>query len=326
MKRQVMSIFIAAGLLCVLLSCDNTQVSENLQVTQLANVPEGFVQPLSLDESTMQRLNDLQENNDNEIYYLQTAAGQNVSDLAVKLWQNKFKIESFEETESEVGLFVKQLKNTEKEVFQVVENQPIPQEGMNEFFNYISQNMKYPEQAKKAGVEGKVFVQFVVAKDGSLEDVKTLKGIGAGCDKEALRVIESAPAWIAGTIGGKPVKTKMVLPITFKLSGNGTAENAAAEVMPEPKDGLATFMKYVQDNLNYPQEAKNAGIEGKVFVEFTVKKDGTLADIVVKKGVDRELDAEALRVMQNSPAWKPGSKEGEPVNIKMVLPISFKLS
>ena len=63
-----------------------------------------------------------------------------------------------------------------------------------------------------------------------------------------------------------------------------------------------------------------------VFVEFTVKKDGSLADILIKKGIDEALDAEALRVMQNSPAWKPGNKDGEPVNMKMVLPVTFKLS
>ena len=326
MKRQVMSIFIALELLCVLFACDSNQVAENYPVNQLKDLPEGFVQPINPDEATLQRLNDLQSDNPTaEFYYLQTSV-KDMSELSGKLWQHKLKIESFEESQDQMGLFVKKVDHIEKEIFQVVENQPEPVEGMSAFFSHIQQNLTYPAQAKEQGIEGKVFIEFVVAKDGSLEDVKAIKGIGAGCDEEALRVIKSAPAWTAGSIDGKPVKVKMVLPITFKLSGDGEAKQSAAEVMPEPKDGLATFLKYIEDNIKYPASAKDAGVEGKVFVEFTVKKDGSMADIMVKKGVTQALDAEALRVMQNSPAWKPGRKDGEPVNMKMVLPISFKLS
>ena len=253
MKRQVMSIFIALGLLCVLFACDNNQVAENYQVTQLENVPEGFVQPISLDEATLRRLNDLQQQNPTaNFYYLQTASKQNVSLLSGQLWQNELKIESFEETEDFISLFVKKIDNTDKEVFQIVEDQPEPKEGMGAFFSYIQQNLTYPAQAKEQGVEGKVYIEFVVAKDGSLEDVKAVKGIGAGCDEEALRVIKSASAWNAGSIDGKPVKVKMILPITFKLSGDGEEKQSSAEVMPEPKDGLAAFLTYIQDNLNYP--------------------------------------------------------------------------
>lgn len=327
MKREVMSIFIALGLLCVLFACDNNQVAENYQLTQLGNLPEGFVQPINLDEATLQRLNDLQQQNPaTEIYYLQTAARQDVALLSGKLWQHELKIESFEETDDQISLFVKKIDNTEKEVFQIVEVKPEPKDGMGAFFSYIQQNLTYPAQAKEQGIEGKVFIEFVVAKDGSLEDVKAVKGIGGGCDEEALRVLKSAPDWNAGSIAGKPVKVKMILPITFQLSGGNADTKEEALIMPAPENGISTFLKYIQDNLKYPETAKKAGIEGKVFVEFTVQKDGSLADIVIKKGIDEALDAEALRVMQNSPDWKPGSKDGEPVNIKMVLPVSFKLS
>ena len=326
MKRQVMIIFIALGLLCVLWACDNNRVAENYQVPRLANVPQGFVQPMTLDETTLQRMNDLQENNDDEIYYLQTAASQDVGLLAVQLWQHKLKIESFEETENQISLLVKKVYNTEKEVFQIVENQPEPKDGLAAFYSYIQQNLVYPAQAREQGVEGKVYIRFVVGKDGSLEDVMAVKGIGAGCDAEAERVTKMAPDWQAGTIADKAVKVRMILPISFKLSGDDIAENATADVMPQPIGGQATFMKYVHDNIKYPEGAKSKGLEGKVFVEFTVKKDGSLADFMLKKGVDKSLDAEALRVMRNSPAWKPGSKDGQPVNVKMILPITFKLS
>jgi protein TonB len=67
------------------------------------------------------------------------------------------------------------------------------------------------------GVEGRVFVEFVVNRDGSIVDVKFIKGIGAGCDEEAVRVVQSAPAWKPGKQRGKPVRQKMVIPIIFKL-------------------------------------------------------------------------------------------------------------
>jgi protein TonB len=67
------------------------------------------------------------------------------------------------------------------------------------------------------GVEGRVFVEFVVNRDGSIVDVRSIKGIGAGCDEEAVRIVQSAPAWKPGKQRGKPVRQKMVIPIIFKL-------------------------------------------------------------------------------------------------------------
>ena len=103
------------------------------------------------------------------------------------------------------------------EVFMVVEDQPTPEGGMGAFYEYIAENMKYPTEARQKGIEGKVFVQFVVDKDGSLTDVKALKGIGGGCDEEAVRVIEEAPVWNPGQQRGKSVRVRMVMPITFRL-------------------------------------------------------------------------------------------------------------
>ena len=105
----------------------------------------------------------------------------------------------------------------EKEIFTVVEQQPEPVTGMTEFYHYIQTNLKYPETAKRSGIEGKVFVQFVVTDEGKLLDVKAVKGIGGGCDEEAVRVIEGSPKWKPGAQRGKTVNVRMILPITFKL-------------------------------------------------------------------------------------------------------------
>jgi protein TonB len=103
------------------------------------------------------------------------------------------------------------------EIFMVVEDQPEPQGGMQAFYEYVGKNMKYPSQARRMGIEGKVFVQFVVDKDGTISQVQAIKGIGAGCDEEAVRVLQNAPKWKPGKQRGRPVRVRMVLPITFRL-------------------------------------------------------------------------------------------------------------
>ena len=103
------------------------------------------------------------------------------------------------------------------EIFTIVEDQPQYPGGMSAFYQFVFKNLKYPSQARRMGIEGRVFVQFVVDKDGTIKDVVAVKGIGAGCDEEAVRVIKGSPKWKAGKQRGKPVKVRMILPITFKL-------------------------------------------------------------------------------------------------------------
>ncbi|MEQ8685851.1 MAG: M56 family metallopeptidase [Imperialibacter sp.] len=105
-----------------------------------------------------------------------------------------------------------------EEIFTVVEDQPTPPGGMQAFYAYIGRELSYPKQARQLGVEGKVFVQFEIEKDGSITNIQTLKGIGAGCDMESERVIAGSPKWNPGKQRGRAVKVRMILPITFKLA------------------------------------------------------------------------------------------------------------
>ncbi len=129
-------------------------------------------------------------------------------------------VEMTEETVIEKIIFKEATLPEEEEVdeiFTIVEKQPSPVGGMSAFYKYINDKIKYPAQARRMGIEGKVFVEFVVDKDGSITDVKAVKGIGAGCDREAEKVIRSAPKWKPGKQRGRAVKVRMILPITFKL-------------------------------------------------------------------------------------------------------------
>ena len=106
-------------------------------------------------------------------------------------------------------------------IYAVVDNQPTPPDGLETFYRYIAQRLEYPTAAKEAEIEGRVFIQFVVDEYGALTDIQSLKGIGYGCEEEAIRVLEGAPEWNPGTVDGQPVKVKMVIPITFKLDAEG---------------------------------------------------------------------------------------------------------
>lgn len=104
-----------------------------------------------------------------------------------------------------------------EEIFAVVETWPEPVGGMLAFYKYIAENLSYPPSAARIGIQGMVFVRFVVEKDGKITDVTVVKGIGAGCDEEAVRVIESAPAWNPGKQRGRAVRVYMTVPIRFIL-------------------------------------------------------------------------------------------------------------
>lgn len=103
------------------------------------------------------------------------------------------------------------------EIYMVVEEQPLPAGGMDAFYEYINENSVYPDEALDLGIEGKVFVQFIVEKDGKISCAEAIKGIGAGCDEEAVRLIQCSANWKPGKQRGKPVRVRMVLPITFRL-------------------------------------------------------------------------------------------------------------
>lgn len=109
----------------------------------------------------------------------------------------------------------------EGEVFTIVEESAEPVGGMNKLYEYIAANLKYPEEARMKGIEGKVFLEFTVNTDGTLSDIHALKGVGGGCDEEAIKVMQGSPTWIPGKQRGMNVRQRMVIPINFSL-GSGT--------------------------------------------------------------------------------------------------------
>ena len=105
----------------------------------------------------------------------------------------------------------------ENKVFDIVEQQPLFPGGPAALMKYLSENTKYPVVAQENGVQGRVTVQFVVEKDGSISDVHVLRGVDPSLDKEAVRVTKSMPHWNPGMQNGGPVRVKFTLPVTFRL-------------------------------------------------------------------------------------------------------------
>jgi TonB family protein len=102
-------------------------------------------------------------------------------------------------------------------VYQIVEEMPQYPGGENALMDYVSKNVVYPKEAQEKGISGRVFVSFIVEKDGSVSNVDVKRGIGGGCDDEAVRVIKAMPKWKPGKMKGKPVRVSYMMPITFRL-------------------------------------------------------------------------------------------------------------
>jgi TonB family protein len=114
------------------------------------------------------------------------------------------------------------VKNGET-IHYLVQEAASPKNGMTEFYQYVASNLKYPEQARKMGIEGRVFLRFLVDESGKLSNFEVVRGIGAGCDAEAVRVVQASPNWKPGMQDGKAVKSIFNLAIIFKL-GYGTEQ------------------------------------------------------------------------------------------------------
>ena len=126
------------------------------------------------------------------------------------------------DADQEIAVEIVEIEEEEEEdeaqVFFIVENMPAFPGGDLELRKYIAQNVKYPEIAKENGIQGRVFVQFVVNKKGKVEQVKVVRGVDPSLDKEAIRVISNLPAWKPGSQRGKAVRVSFTVPINFQLN------------------------------------------------------------------------------------------------------------
>ncbi|TKC12359.1 energy transducer TonB [Pedobacter polaris] len=231
--------------------------------------------------------------------------------------------------------------------FVAMETPPTYPGGIADFYKFLGETIKYPQQAKDENVQGNVFVSFTVEKDGSLNDMKVDRKLGAGTDEEAIRALKLSKRWNPGLLNGKPVRVKYNIPVKFKIPGKAMTPRpvnpgsapatptltdttiytfVSMESPPKYPGGLMEFYKFLGDNIKYPAEAKNNKVQGNVFVSFIVEKDGSLSTFKVDRKLGSGTDEEAIRVLQSSQKWIPASVNGIPVRVKYNIPVRFSLT
>ena len=233
------------------------------------------------------------------------------------------------------------------QVFLVVEDMPTFQGGkLNDFRNWVQDNIKYPAEAKAAKKQGTVYVSFVIDTLGNPININLIRSADPALDAEALRVIKSSPAWTAGKQRGRKVNVSFSLPIAFVLSENGdmvkppkTQERPPVkaefngqqvflivEEMPTFQGGkIDDFRNWVQVNVKYPDLAKEKKISGTEYVSFIVDTTGRVVNPQIIRSADPILDAEILRVLCSAPLWTPGKQRGKLVNVFFSIPVKFVL-
>lgn len=164
------------------------------------------------------------------------------------------------------------------------------------------------------------------------------KSNGAGHIKYALFMLPAFALLVAGNIScsqdasqTEDAKEEVVAPVSpeaKEVPADSTAKEEVfmvAEQMPEFPGGMKEMLKFLQENVKYPENAMKNNVQGRVIVQFVIEKDGTPTEFKVLRSVDPDLDAEALRVMKAMPKWKPGMQKGQVVRVKFTVPVSFKL-
>jgi TonB family protein len=231
----------------------------------------------------------------------------------------------------------------EDSVLLVVEQNPDFPGGLNKLLEFLKANIKYPKEAIDKGIQGTVFVQFIVGSDGKIRHAKILRGISNGCDEEALRVVNLMPDWKPGMQNNKRVSTMFQIPVKFQLSAGQYAKAKAKyekeksplfdknsivlkpDQNPEFPGGNDALLKFISKNVRYPADAMKNGIIGTVIAQFTVNKKGEIINPEIMHGIGRSCDQEVIRIVNMMPKWTPGKKDGKPVDVINAIPVKFQL-
>jgi TonB family protein len=228
-----------------------------------------------------------------------------------------------------------------KKIFTAVEKDPSFPGGVDAFFRFLQANTKYPDNAVKKRIEGKVFVTFVVEDDGSLSHIKVSRGVSPDIDAEAIRVMSHSPNWRPGIQNGRAVSAQYNVSINFKLPAQqpdieqrllDSLRNlppdqkifTAVEQEPSFPGGKQAFANYLLTNVKYPDKARENKVKGIVYISFIVERDGSLTDIKLSSNLSPEIDAEAIRLMKECPKWNPGMQNGRTVRVAYTVPIGFR--
>jgi len=229
---------------------------------------------------------------------------------------------------------ISKAQTTKKDsVFFAVEQEPEFKGG--DFMSFVAKNIRYPANSARNHIQGKVFVQFIIQKDGKLSDATIIRSVSPDIDAEALKVVNSSPPWKPGIQNGRPVPVSFTIPITFRLNlpvqkpdssasvhtdamSNDTTIYNNPEVVAQFPGGLQKFfLDYIRNN----EKSKNN--EGTVRVAFVIEKDGSITNIKITQSLSESADKETIRLITQSPKWISAMQGGKPVRMQFGCPIYF---
>ncbi len=200
---------------------------------------------------------------------------------------------------------VNQANDKDDDAFFIVENMPEFPCGEANLRKYLAENTIYPNEAKNKGLEGKVFINFLVSKTGEVQDVKVARGIDPLLDNEAIRVVQSMPKWDPGSQRGKPVEVRFTLPISFPPTNN----IPTFETKPEFPGGAYGLEKYISKQLSKPLKSAKKK-KGKY--SFIINKQGYVENVRVMRSINSTMDDIVISVLQDMPQWNCACYRKEP--------------
>ena len=218
--------------------------------------------------------------------------------------------------------------STDNIIYEVVDKVASFPGGDDAYDAWVARNLRYPAEAIERGIHGRVFVNLVVNKDGTFDEVKLMRSPDPLLSEEAIRLVKSMPNWEPALQGGKIVRSRFYLPITFSLKGpegSGEKKNSVEKNASFP-GGKTALYAWLAKNMQYPELASAQGIQGTVQLQFVVDTDGSISEVNVMRSPDPLLSEEAIRLVKKMPKWIPASRNGQPLKSRFNLPINFHLN
>jgi len=220
----------------------------------------------------------------------------------------------------------------DNKIFSQVETQPQFPGGLPAFARFLGANIHYPAADREAKVQGTVIATFVVEMDGTLSDIKVVRGPSTTMNNEAVRVLLLSPKWKPAYQNHHVVRVQYTVPIKFALNNAKAAVvdekdkiHLTVDKQPSFPGGLEAFGKYLGNTVKYPGSDREKGVSGRVICTFVVERNGTLTDITALNGPSQAMKDESVRVLKLSPRWQPGLQGNKPVRVQYTVPINFVL-
>ncbi|RNL50276.1 M56 family metallopeptidase [Pedobacter jejuensis] len=244
--------------------------------------------------------------------------------------------------------------DTKPEIKEIAKNVPV-EKDWKAFYEFISKEIKYPKEAQENGLQGNSQIKFTI-KNGRVNNLINNVDLGGGCDEEVMKAIVSYSGFKNVDNGKYAIKVGFRLPelettisnqnipiangykelSQLNITGQSLAPSntddkkiydfVSIEKQPEYVGGMKKFYEYLGRSIKYPTLAQQNNVQGKVWLSFTVEKDGSLSNIQITRGLGSGTDEEAQRVLAESPKWLPGIQNSKPVRVKYNININFTLN